>query len=299
MKFTLHGFSQQRALEFRKEIEKKGRKKTLKLDCIDLMLLRWFVDFFPRMTKKYVDGKEYAWVNYATVLEDLPLLGLGKRSLYDRLMKMAEFGILEHKHIKDGGSYSYFGFGINYEVLIDTDCSIKNYQGGLKQNSEEVGSKIHTPMKQTSEGVGSKLPNKDSSIKYNNSINNYKKEIDKEKKYTAQNGQHEYDEYGNVLVSECTADKKVSQVRKKYGEYENVLLSDNEFEKLKKEFPNDFQDRIERLSEYIASTGKKYKNFLATIRVWARRDNSDLKNTIIENNKPKKIRDGSEFAKWS
>lgn len=284
MKFTLYGFSQQRALEFKKEIEKRGKKKILKLDCIDLMLLRWFVDFFPRMTKKYVDGKEYAWVNYATVLEDLPLLELGKRSLYDRLMKMAEFEILEHKHIKDGGSYSYFGFGINYEVLIDTDYSIKNYQGGLKQNSEGVGSKIHTPMKQTSEGVGSKLPNKDSSIIKNKSTKLTKKEIDKEKIHTVKNGQ-----YGG----------HENKVRKKYGEYENVLLSDTEFEKLKKEFPNDYQERIERLSEYIASTGKKYKNFLATIRVWSRRDTTYFKSANIENNQSKKIRDGSEYAEWS
>lgn len=60
--------------------------------------------------------------------------------------------------------------------------------------------------------------------------------------------------------------------RHKYGEYQNVLLSDAELEKLKKEYPFDWGDRIERLSSYIASTGKAYKNHLATIRNWARRD---------------------------
>ena len=59
--------------------------------------------------------------------------------------------------------------------------------------------------------------------------------------------------------------------RHKYGLYENVLFTDEEFEKLKTEFP-DYMERIERLSEYIASTGKKYKNHLATIRAWARKD---------------------------
>lgn len=63
-----------------------------------------------------------------------------------------------------------------------------------------------------------------------------------------------------------------SPVRHKYGQYNNVLLSDSDMEKLKAEFPEDFENRIERLSEYIASTGKKYKNHLATIRNWARRD---------------------------
>jgi Asp-tRNA(Asn)/Glu-tRNA(Gln) amidotransferase C subunit len=60
--------------------------------------------------------------------------------------------------------------------------------------------------------------------------------------------------------------------RHKYGLYENVLLTDEDFQKLKEEFPHDYIERIERLSEYIASTGKKYKSHLATIRAWARKD---------------------------
>ena len=60
--------------------------------------------------------------------------------------------------------------------------------------------------------------------------------------------------------------------RHKYGLYENVLLTDEDFQKLQDEFPNDCFERIERLSEYIASTGKKYKSHLATIRAWARKD---------------------------
>lgn len=65
-------------------------------------------------------------------------------------------------------------------------------------------------------------------------------------------------------------DKK--EVRHKFGEYKNVLLSDEDVEKLKTEFPTDWVARIENLSSYIASTGKKYKNHLATIRNWARKE---------------------------
>lgn len=67
------------------------------------------------------------------------------------------------------------------------------------------------------------------------------------------------------------SDKPTKPVRHKYGEYNNVLLSDEDMEKLKSEFP-DWEERIERLSAYIASTGKSYKNHLATIRNWARND---------------------------
>ena len=61
-------------------------------------------------------------------------------------------------------------------------------------------------------------------------------------------------------------------VRHKYGEYKNVLLSDEDLEKLQNEFPLDWEARIENLSSYIESTGKSYKNHLATIRNWARNE---------------------------
>jgi predicted phage replisome organizer len=57
----------------------------------------------------------------------------------------------------------------------------------------------------------------------------------------------------------------------KYGEYANVLLTDDELSKLKTEY-SDYEERIERLSSYVASTGKKYKSHYATIRNWARKD---------------------------
>lgn len=68
-----------------------------------------------------------------------------------------------------------------------------------------------------------------------------------------------------------------SAPEKTYGEYQNVLLTDEEMDKLKAEFPSDWAARIERLSEYIASSGKKYRSHLATIRSWAKKDASAQK----------------------
>ena len=65
--------------------------------------------------------------------------------------------------------------------------------------------------------------------------------------------------------------KPSKPVKHKYGEYANVLLTDDELDKLKAEYP-DWQERIERLSSYVASTGKSYKSHYATIRNWARKD---------------------------
>ena len=75
--------------------------------------------------------------------------------------------------------------------------------------------------------------------------------------------------------------------RHKYGIYKNVLLTDEDMEKLKSEFPDDWRNRIERLSEYIASSGKTYKNHLATIRVWAKKDKER-----------EALKNGSENGKW-
>ena len=75
--------------------------------------------------------------------------------------------------------------------------------------------------------------------------------------------------------------------RHKYGIYKNVLLTDEDMEKLKTEFSDDWQNRIERLSEYIASSGKTYKNHLATIRVWAKKDKER-----------EALKNGSENGKW-
>ncbi|MDT6364934.1 replisome organizer, partial [Enterococcus faecium] len=81
-------------------------------------------------------------------------------------------------------------------------------------------------------------------------------------------------------IKDLTPSKKskAKPIRHKYGEYKNVLLSDEQMEKLKTEFPNDYQERIERLSEYCESSGKTYKNYLATIRSWARKEKSEPKN---------------------
>ena len=80
---------------------------------------------------------------------------------------------------------------------------------------------------------------------------------------------------------QLSTDEKAKTVsepsRHRYGMYQNVFLSDEELQKLQTEFPADYQSRIERLSEYMASSGRRYKNHLATIRSWARRDSKQSK----------------------
>lgn len=68
------------------------------------------------------------------------------------------------------------------------------------------------------------------------------------------------------------AQQAASPPRHRYGQYKNVSLTDEDLQTLQEEFPNDWQQRIERVSEYVASSGKTYKNYLAVIRAWAKKD---------------------------
>lgn len=138
-----------------------------------------------------------------------------------------------------------FGY-LNREIIYKegTNQIINRY---LRINQYPIDEKRNTP-------IDEKV--KDNNTSFNNTFNNTK-------------------EY----IRELSPSKKTkaTPIRHKYGEYKNVLLTDEQMDKLKTEFPNDYQERIDRLSEYCASTGKTYKNYLATIRNWAKKDNQPKK----------------------
>ena len=93
------------------------------------------------------------------------------------------------------------------------------------------------------------------------------------------------DSLGEVSVGEVIEEAAPPKpTRHKYGQYKNVLLTDEDYDKLQSEFPHDYSERIERLSEYMASTGKAYKNHLATIRNWARKDKPQGRQVVKSSN---------------
>lgn len=76
----------------------------------------------------------------------------------------------------------------------------------------------------------------------------------------------------NVKNVKNVKKEKNIYIRPALGEFENVLITEEELEKLKEQFPYDWEDRVERLSEYIQSKGRRYKSHYATILAWARKD---------------------------
>lgn len=120
MKYNVLGFYQPRAVE-------------LGLCSDDLLVLRWFVDFAgtPKMRTMIIDNQIYYWVNYSTVLEELPILRISKQTLYKKhFTNLCNANVLTHKQVKDGGNFSYYCYGINYETLVylqsEEDPLVKN-----------------------------------------------------------------------------------------------------------------------------------------------------------------------------
>ena len=61
-----------------------------------------------------------------------------------------------------------------------------------------------------------------------------------------------------------------------FGEYRNVFLTEKEYKRLKADFSG-LDSLIEQLSAYIQSTGKKYTDHAATLRIWAKRQRPEQK----------------------
>ena len=124
----------------------------------------------------------------------------------------------------------------------------------------------------------------------NEYMRNYMKEYRENQKLLANDGVNSKvngkvnGKYNVNALDKITEDKKEKRkeedsktVRHQYGQYKNVLLTDEQVEKLKKELPAVYEDMIERLSEYIECSGKRYKNHYAVIKAWARKDTNERK----------------------
>lgn len=75
-----------------------------------------------------------------------------------------------------------------------------------------------------------------------------------------------------VNKSKVNKNKENELEKNNYGEFQNVFFTEEQYKKLQILFPKDYQERIQKLDDYIQSTGKKYKDCLATLRNWARKD---------------------------
>lgn len=138
---SIMGFDQEEVLKLTTIITKevRGVKKEieLKLDMNDLLILKQIADFPNRkkITKILVDEKIFFWVSYKEIISELPILGIGKQALSDRLEKMVKLGVLEReiKTMPPYANMTLFRIGDKYERLkykvedSKDDSTVSNY----------------------------------------------------------------------------------------------------------------------------------------------------------------------------
>lgn len=102
------------------------------------------------------------------------------------------------------------------------------------------------------------------------------------------NAEHNCAEMSNMIARKCTPNQRnknnltdnhlirTTEARLSFGEYRNVFLTEKEYKQLNVDF-SELDSLIEQLSAYIQSTGKKYADHAATLRIWAKRQRSEQK----------------------
>ena len=104
------------------------------------------------------------------------------------------------------------------------------------------------------------------------------------------NAEHDCAETSSMIAQKCTPNQRnknnlkdshlirTTDAHLTIGEYRNVYLTEKDYKRLKADFSG-LDDLIEQLSAYIQSTGRKYADHAATLRIWAKRQKTEQKST--------------------
>ncbi len=85
--------------------------------------------------------------------------------------------------------------------------------------------------------------------------------------------QQQYKKDKNIKNVKKEREDTPTQTEKQiFGEFKNVFLTETEVANLKQKYPNDYVNKIEKLSAYIASTGKEYNSHYAVLLQWLAED---------------------------
>jgi len=132
---------------------------------------------------------------------------------------------------------------------------------------------LETSIKRANAGqIGGSSNKKENKLKANDKQNESKTEANDKQNGSQVEAINDYMINDYMINEKEKINKKEKPQKHQYGEYKNVLLSDDELQKLQTEFPSDWKERIENVSEYCQSHGKTYKDYLATMRNWAKRE---------------------------
>ena len=198
--------------------------------------------------------KGFCWAKNSYFAE---LYGVSKKSISKWISELIEYGYI-YSEIK----YVTGSKEIEARFLKIIDTPIDSVKSSIPMEE-----KFHTPMEE-------KVIDNNKSIN-NNNINNKENTLSNERVKESERETHSHTPKKEKKKSEKKAEKKPKTKPEKkqiYGEFKNVFLSDTEIAILKTEYPGEYLGKIERLSKYIKTAGKRYKNHFVVIREWLRED---------------------------
>ena len=127
MKYSFLGYNVKKIMEF-------------DLDVKDLAILRYLDDFMEsgKMNYEVIEGVKYYWISYKNIEDELPFLGLGKRSIMMRMLKLRDLGILAHYTKKEGGTFSFYSLGEKYKELLYINDNNDNHTSSNKNKESNI-----------------------------------------------------------------------------------------------------------------------------------------------------------------
>lgn len=236
MRFTIEGFSQKRAID-------------LGLTAEDLVILRWFVDFYPspEMVKLEHKGKTYALVNYSGFISQMPIVGCNKRTIARKFQHLVESNVLEHIILKKGGTFSLYKFGRNYKSLVS-------------DQSTEVETEETEETEETGDGVGGETQDRDHidyeafHTVYNDTCTNLPKcaKLTEKRKNAIRNFLKEYtlDDWKEVCRRANTSPFLIGKNERGWkADFDFLLRIDKATKILEKGYSSDYRDKYTYNSE--------------------------------------------------
>ena len=139
MDLNVLGFNQEKVIKIKNikiEKRKNAEKEIIQtLEIEDLYLLNRLFNFrgSAKTANAIIDGKVFFWINYKTLLENMPILNMTKETLMNKFKKYVDMKLIERKQMyeKDGikGTYSYMhitekleDLQINKNDVMDSGC---------------------------------------------------------------------------------------------------------------------------------------------------------------------------------
>lgn len=151
MKFSIMGFNQEKLF-----------KDYSKLNCNDIVVLRTLADLISKMEVKIKENnKEYSWVMYKLLVEDLPFITQSESTMKKIVQKLIDAGLIERIIVNRGGKYTYFR---STDKLLELECEIKSPSNIRKQEGNKIEKVNDVLTEEISEQAINKISETDTDI---------------------------------------------------------------------------------------------------------------------------------------